>query len=54
MSHPIRYDGKVPGVRLPPRPFGARTVEILTELGYDRSAIARMDAQGAIRIDVPA
>jgi len=39
LSHPIRYDGHAPEVRLAPQPLGAQTREILAELGYSPSEI---------------
>jgi crotonobetainyl-CoA:carnitine CoA-transferase CaiB-like acyl-CoA transferase len=47
--HPVRYDGQAPGVRFPPQLLGAQTAEILSELGYDRGQIARLEKAGAIR-----
>src|ERR1700722_9650440 len=35
VSHPIRYDGEVPSIRLPPQKLGAQSDDILSELGYD-------------------
>ena len=34
LSHPIRYEGKAPPVRLPPQELGAQTSAILDELGF--------------------
>lgn len=48
VSHPIRYDGDVPEVRLPPQKLGAQSEEILTELGYDNKAIQSFYSTGAI------
>lgn len=48
VSHPIRYDGEVPPVRLPPQPLGAQTEEILQELGYAPTEIERMIAAGIV------
>jgi len=39
LSHPVRYDGEAPEVRLPPQPLGAQSREILAELGYTPSEI---------------
>lgn len=39
LSHPIRYDGQVPEVRLAPQPLGAQSREILNELGYSPADI---------------
>lgn len=48
VAHPVRYDGEVPGVRLPPQPLGAQTGEILRELGYDDSRIQGLIESRAI------
>jgi len=50
VGHPVRYDGQAPPVRLPPQPLGAQTAEVLRELGYDDDAIARLHAEGAVRL----
>jgi crotonobetainyl-CoA:carnitine CoA-transferase CaiB-like acyl-CoA transferase len=39
LSHPIRYNGAAPEVRLAPQPLGAQSREILAELGYSPSEI---------------
>jgi crotonobetainyl-CoA:carnitine CoA-transferase CaiB-like acyl-CoA transferase len=49
VSHPIRYNGEAPEIRLPPQPLGAQTVEIMGELGYSRDEIAEFEQQGVIR-----
>ncbi|UCD77092.1 MAG: CoA transferase [Desulfobacterales bacterium] len=49
VSHPIRYDGEAPEIRLPPQPLGAQTVEIMDELGYSKDEIAEFEQQGVIR-----
>jgi crotonobetainyl-CoA:carnitine CoA-transferase CaiB-like acyl-CoA transferase len=48
VSHPIRYDGEVPEVQLPPQKLGAQSEDILTELGYDNDAIQSFYSTGAI------
>jgi crotonobetainyl-CoA:carnitine CoA-transferase CaiB-like acyl-CoA transferase len=48
VGHPVRYDGEVPPVRLPPQPLGAQTEEILHELGYAGAEIERMMAEGIV------
>lgn len=51
VSHPVRYDGKLPEVRLPPQKLGAQTEEILKELGYDDhqlEELSRKEAVGAL------
>lgn len=49
VSHPIRYDGETPEIRLPPQPLGAQTLEIMQEMGYSRDEIAEFERQGIIR-----
>ena len=49
VSHPIRYDGEVPPVKLPPQQIGAQSFDILTELGYSPEHIEEMEADGVIR-----
>lgn len=51
INHPVRYDGAVPEVRLPPQPLGAQNAEILTELGYGTAEIERLTAEGVIAVD---
>jgi crotonobetainyl-CoA:carnitine CoA-transferase CaiB-like acyl-CoA transferase len=48
VSHPVRYDGEVPSVRLPPQKLGAQSNEILEELGYSAEAIRALHHSGAI------
>ncbi len=49
VSHPIRYDGKVPEVRLPPQKLGAQSEEILIELGYDTEQRQDLYSKGIVR-----
>src|SRR5262249_38549786 len=46
VSHPIRYDGDAPEIRLPPQKLGAQSDEILKELGYDTSEVQALRASG--------
>jgi crotonobetainyl-CoA:carnitine CoA-transferase CaiB-like acyl-CoA transferase len=46
VSHPVKYDGKSPEVRLAPQPVGAQTGEILAELGYSAMEIAKLEEKG--------
>ncbi len=39
VSHPIRYDGRSPEIRLAPQPLGAQSRDILAELGYSPDTI---------------
>jgi len=48
VSHPVKYDGQTPEVRLPPQRIGAQTDDILAELGYSADEIAGLEKQGAI------
>jgi crotonobetainyl-CoA:carnitine CoA-transferase CaiB-like acyl-CoA transferase len=51
MSHPVRYDGQAPEVRLAPQPLGAQTREVLTELDYAPDEIDRLIANGVVGTD---
>ncbi len=48
VSHPVRYEGRVPEVRLPPQRLGAQSAEILGELGYSAEEIERLAAAGTV------
>jgi crotonobetainyl-CoA:carnitine CoA-transferase CaiB-like acyl-CoA transferase len=50
VSHPVRYDGEVPEVRLPPQKLGAQSEEILKELGYDAAQLQDLYAKGAVGV----
>jgi len=50
VNHPVRYDGKVPEVRLPPQKLGAQSEEILRELGYDAEQLKDLSDKGAVGI----
>jgi crotonobetainyl-CoA:carnitine CoA-transferase CaiB-like acyl-CoA transferase len=49
VSHPIRYDGEVPEIRLPPQKLGAQSDDILKELGYDAEQRQELYAKGIVR-----
>jgi crotonobetainyl-CoA:carnitine CoA-transferase CaiB-like acyl-CoA transferase len=51
LAHPVRYDGKAPGLRRPPPTVGQHTDEVLGELGYDAEAVAELRRSGAIGPD---
>lgn len=48
VSHPVRYDGQTPGVRLPPQDLGAQTADIMAELGYANKEIDALFKSGVI------
>jgi crotonobetainyl-CoA:carnitine CoA-transferase CaiB-like acyl-CoA transferase len=48
VSHPIRYDGEVPEIRLPPQKLGAQSDDILKELGYDARQRQDLYAKGIV------
>lgn len=48
LAHPIRYDGAVPELRLPPQPLGAQTREVLAEAGLSADEIDALINCGAV------
>ena len=50
VTHPIRYDGEAPEVRLPPQPLGAQTAEVLEEMGYSETEITDFEKKGVVRL----
>ncbi|MTH79097.1 CaiB/BaiF CoA transferase family protein [Paracoccus aestuariivivens] len=48
LSHPIRYDGAVPAVRLAPQPLGGQTRDVLTEAGLHPQEIDALFDCGAV------
>ena len=50
VNHPVRYDGKVPEVRLPPQKLGAQSEEVLRELGYDTQQLKNLSDKGVVGI----
>ncbi len=50
LSHPVRYDGESPPLRILPPELGEHTEEILSELGYEEEAIDKLKAEGAVRV----
>lgn len=53
VSHPVRYDGEVPEVLLPPQPLGAQTREILKEIGYGDPEIDTLVANKVLGLPQP-
>ncbi|ROR46557.1 CaiB/BaiF CoA transferase family protein [Kitasatospora cineracea] len=49
VGSPLRLSATPPRIRTAPPVLGQHTDEILTEAGYDRTAIARLRAEGAVR-----
>jgi crotonobetainyl-CoA:carnitine CoA-transferase CaiB-like acyl-CoA transferase len=48
VRHPVRYNGEIPPIRLPPQPLGAQTEEILGEFGYSPAEISRLISDGVV------
>jgi len=53
VKHPLKYDGAVPPVRLLPPEAGENTVEILESLGFAKSEIEALEADGVVGSGVP-
>ena len=51
LAHPVRYDGKAPGLRRPPPTVGQHTDEVLGELGYVGETVEKLRGEGAIGPD---
>lgn len=49
VSHPIKYDGETPAIKLQPQPLGTHTREILGEIGYGAEEIEAFVKGGCIR-----
>lgn len=50
VNHPIRYDGEVAEVRIPPQPLGAQSAEILAEMGWDQASINQLSEDKVIAL----
>jgi crotonobetainyl-CoA:carnitine CoA-transferase CaiB-like acyl-CoA transferase len=50
LSHPVRYNGEPPEIRLAPQPLGAKSREILAELGYSPGEIEDNIKNGAVGV----
>jgi crotonobetainyl-CoA:carnitine CoA-transferase CaiB-like acyl-CoA transferase len=51
LSHPVRYDGEAPPLRILPPELGEHTEEVLSELGYDPGEIDNLKAEGVVRAE---
>jgi crotonobetainyl-CoA:carnitine CoA-transferase CaiB-like acyl-CoA transferase len=51
LAHPIRYNGKAPGLRRPPPSVGQHTGEVLMELGFSVGEVEILRQKGAIGPD---
>jgi crotonobetainyl-CoA:carnitine CoA-transferase CaiB-like acyl-CoA transferase len=50
VSHPVRYDGAIPEIRLPPQALGAQSREILKEIGYSDPEVNTLVADRVIAL----
>ena len=50
LAHPAKYDGKRPGMRLPPQPLGSQTMEILKEIGYSDEQVKKLTKTGVLHV----
>ncbi len=48
VSHPARFDGAAPALRLVPQPLGAQTREVLGELGLSEAEVVALRNEGAV------
>ena len=54
VAHPLRYDGKAPGIRTMPLEPGCDSRAILSEAGFSGAEIDLLAAEGVIASPVPA
>ncbi|KGT75600.1 hypothetical protein MA20_33265 [Bradyrhizobium japonicum] len=52
-THPVKYDGERPGIRLAPQPLGAQSEEILNELGYSAQQTRALVESGTVGMGTP-
>ncbi|SNR86272.1 CaiB/BaiF CoA transferase family protein [Puniceibacterium sediminis] len=48
LSHPVRYDGETPPLRLTPQPLGGQTRQVLSEVGFTGVEIDALLAAGVV------
>ena len=51
ITHPVKYDGKTPKIKILPQNIGAQTREILKNLNYTEDQINKLSEDKVIKID---